>query len=148
MEYGVEVAYLRRRLGFVRLAMQLGVPIVPVFGAGQSKLYSYWRPFYDSPKGWISRKRWSAIARKIGFVPMVIWGWKGTPIPRQKKMTIVVGRPIQVPHHPSIEEIDDEIVEEWLDVYIKDLQSLYHDFLNGSLTNTVPAEEHPPLIIY
>ena len=36
---GQEVMYLRKRLGFVRLALKHGVPLVPAFAFGQSDAY-------------------------------------------------------------------------------------------------------------
>ncbi len=44
MEKGREVAFLRQRHGFVKLAMQQGVSIVPCFAFGQSSSYAWWKP--------------------------------------------------------------------------------------------------------
>ena len=41
MKHGQETMYLRKRLGFVRLAMNHGAPLVPAFAFGQSDTYSY-----------------------------------------------------------------------------------------------------------
>lgn len=41
MKHGQETLYLRKRLGFVRLAMNHGAPLVPAFAFGQTDTYSY-----------------------------------------------------------------------------------------------------------
>ena len=40
MKHGQETLYLRKRLGFVRLAMNHGAPLVPAFAFGQTDTYS------------------------------------------------------------------------------------------------------------
>ena len=40
MKTGVEVVYLKERYGFVKLAIQMGVPLVPVFAFGQTQAYT------------------------------------------------------------------------------------------------------------
>lgn len=43
LEKGKEVVYLTKRHGFVRLAIQQGAPIIPVFAFGQTATYNYWK---------------------------------------------------------------------------------------------------------
>ena len=40
MKHGQETLYLRKRLGFVRLALESGASLVPAFAFGQSEAYS------------------------------------------------------------------------------------------------------------
>lgn len=125
MQPGSEVAYLRKRYGFVRMALEHGAPLVPVFAFGQSDLYSYCRPFLDFPKGIISRGLWGKMARRMGFAPMLVWGVWGTPMPRRVPLTIVVGKPIEV---PKIEgPVPPELVEEYLKKFISSLEGLFEN---------------------
>lgn len=88
MNHSKEVVFLKRRLGFVRLAVENNVPLVPIFAFGQRDVYHFW-----FPRGAFH----TALSRKIMFVPMLFWGRWGSPIPFQKEMTLVVGKPVPVP---------------------------------------------------
>lgn len=98
MTPGEEVIFLKRRFGFVKLAMEAGAPLVPSFCFGQSQTYRWWRPngpFYEQ------------ISRRIGFTPLWFWGMFGSPVPYPSPMTIVVGTPIPVAQvqNPTNEEV-------------------------------------------
>jgi hypothetical protein len=79
MKEGVETIYLRKRFGFVKLAIQTGAQLVPAFTFGQCYAYKYWRlgpPLF--PDKWVA-----AVAKALGFAPIFFWGKWGTPIPHQ-----------------------------------------------------------------
>lgn len=108
MEPGREALYLRSRRGFVRMALQHGAPLVPVFAFGQSSHYGYLRLFIDWPRKLVPRAHAARFMRLAGYVPMLIWGRMGLPMPRRVPLRIVVGRPIAVPRcgHPTARQVD------------------------------------------
>eukprot|EP00195_Chlamydomonas_chlamydogama_P013725 CAMPEP_0202896348 /NCGR_PEP_ID=MMETSP1392-20130828/5370_1 /ASSEMBLY_ACC=CAM_ASM_000868 /TAXON_ID=225041 /ORGANISM="Chlamydomonas chlamydogama, Strain SAG 11-48b" /LENGTH=255 /DNA_ID=CAMNT_0049581675 /DNA_START=121 /DNA_END=888 /DNA_ORIENTATION=+ len=113
-----ELVYLKKRHGFVRMALQHGAPLVPVFAFNQTKAYSWYRPgpplFPAKLIAWVSRQ--------IGAVPLIIYGQWGTPAPHRAHMSVVVGRPIEVPHLP---EPPAEVVQQYLDAFISEMEALF-----------------------
>lgn len=122
LKKGKEAVYLHTRKGFIRLALEQGAPLVPVFCFGQSDLYGCWRPFIDWPKGLIPFTAWARFSRNIGYLPMMIWGQFGSPLPRRVPVTVVVGKPIPV---PKVENPSEEMVTEYLQRFISGLQGVF-----------------------
>jgi hypothetical protein len=62
MQHGQETAFLQRRRGFIRLAMQTGAHVVPCFAFGQTGTFSWFRP--GPPL--VSDASVQALSRRIG----------------------------------------------------------------------------------
>lgn len=111
-----EAIYCQGRLGFVRLAMAAGAPIVPLYAFGENQL------FVTSSFG-LAARRWLARKLRVG-VPLMA-GRFGVPfgLPLPTHVTVVVGRPIDTgaPNaNPTAAEVDvvfgryvDEIARLW-----------------------------------
>ena len=113
-----EVALLRRRTGFIRLAMQCGADVVPAFAFGQTATYRWLLP--GPPL--VPRRLVRALARRVGFAPMLLLGRGGSPAPLRSKLTVVVGKPLGL---PACEAPTDAEVRAWLEAFIKELAALF-----------------------
>jgi diacylglycerol O-acyltransferase 2, plant len=94
-------------------------PLCPAFAFGQTDCFHYWRP--GPPV--ISRSLVKTISRKIGFAPLLLWGWWGTPLPVGNPVTLVIGDPIKL---PKIESPSDEECQKYLTQFISDLKDLFY----------------------
>jgi len=79
------ILYLKKRKGFVKLALSTGSPIVTTFGFNLDGSYGHWFP----RNALVER-----ISRRMGVVPLVFWGRWCIPfgIPNPQKIHIVIGR--------------------------------------------------------
>jgi len=108
--------YLNKRKGFIKLALENGSPIVPAFSFHLDECYGFWLP---------SGKLYSNFARILGFAPVFFWGRHGIPLglPKPKKVHVVIGSPIDVPHEGEF--VKEESIEKYHKVFLIELTSLY-----------------------
>ncbi|MCO5583861.1 hypothetical protein L7F22_037776 [Adiantum nelumboides] len=113
MEHDCEVLFLKQRLGFIRIAIELGAPLVPCFVFGQTHAYKWWKP-----KGMV----YNQVCRALRFAPLVFWGMFGSPIPFPRPLYLAIGKPLQLKKNPqpTLEE-----VMEVQALFITSLQELY-----------------------
>lgn len=113
---------LLKRKGFIKIALQEGSPLVPVYGFGENNIYKV--PFWAKYKWvqYLSRecKRYTGFAlptfRGRGFFTSL------GLLPFRRPVVVVVGAPLNVPKiaNPTAEELDH-----WQGKYIAALQDLY-----------------------
>jgi len=114
------VLYLAKRMGFIKLALRHGVPVVPVFSFGLRNQYRYWVP---------KNKFIINFGRKIGVIPMIFFGMFGLPFapPSPCQYVNVVGAPIKL---PRIIEPTDEDVSKYHAIYCDALTKLFDGHKN------------------
>ncbi|KAH6556077.1 hypothetical protein KP509_1Z206500 [Ceratopteris richardii] len=113
MKHDCEVVYLKKRFGFIRIAVETGSPVVPCFIFGQTRVYNWWRP---------EGKLYERLSSALRFAPMLFWGKLWTPIPFSVPVCAVVGKPIEVTQNPN--PTQDELLEVQKS-FISSLQELY-----------------------
>lgn len=92
-----ERLYLKNRKGFIKLALQTGVDIVPVYLFGNTSVLSVYK-----------NKFLVGLSRKLQASLTYIWGKFYLPIPRPNKLLYVSGQPLGLPQidQPSQSDID------------------------------------------
>ncbi|KAJ1526183.1 hypothetical protein ONE63_009342 [Megalurothrips usitatus] len=112
---------LKKRKGFARIALQQGVPLVPVFTFNEHRLLSQVQgPLIGGLQNW--------FRHVVGFVPVVpvgrgVFQYSFGAVPHRLPLAVVVGEPIPVTRtaQPSPEQID-----ELLEKFEKALVALFH----------------------
>ncbi len=116
----VEWLDLRRKLGFVRLAMRRGLPLLPVYTFNEVD------HFKQLPYDYLDKYPLIRFLRihtqKLFGLPL--FPFVSNIIPPRSKVTTVIGNIVEVPH---ISNPTDEEVVKCLDKYIEAVQKLYDE---------------------
>jgi 2-acylglycerol O-acyltransferase 2 len=123
---GVSELVLSRRKGFVKIALQMGTPLVPVYGFGENELFYQ----VSNPEGSILRRVQEYIK---GITGVALPAFHGRGIflydygflPRRIPLVTVIGEPIPL---PKIEKPTDEDIEKYHTIYIENLKRLYNEY--------------------
>lgn len=120
---GEDVLVLSKRKGFVRLALSYGCDIVPIFGVGNSDLFTTYS-FASGFRMWLQKKLHISIP--------IFHGRYLTPLPHRVPVRVLVGEPLSVPK-PKVrgERPDDAVVEEYLKKYIERVKELHKNHTQG-----------------
>ncbi|KFZ54873.1 2-acylglycerol O-acyltransferase 2 [Antrostomus carolinensis] len=128
---------LKNRKGFVRLAMEHGTPLVPIFSFGENDLFEQVR----NPKGSWLRQLQHRLQQIMGIsLPLFhargIFQYSFGLIPYRRPIYTVVGKPIPVQrkHRPSKEEVDQ--------VHQKYLNELCKLFEEHKAKYNIPEDKH------
>lgn len=99
-KYGREIIYLKKRKGFIKLAIRQGVPVVPMYVFGVSDYY-YTSEFLLGPRMWIMKNLQICIPLSAGL--------GGSPVcPLLKRTSVVFGEPLKFDQcdEPTPEQLD------------------------------------------
>lgn len=123
--------YARHRRGFIRLALEYGARILPIYVFGEDQLYSTSSLF-------LSTRIW--IVKKLRIALPIAWGrWWNWLIPHRRELVMVMAEPIKPVREGEEEKIvkkvgdkrerrtdvTEEEVEETLKKYIAAMEALY-----------------------
>lgn len=123
MRPGVYKIVLKKRKGFVKLALRNGASLVPMFSFGELDLFD--QP--DNEPG-TKLRRWQDFVKAVtGIAPTKFIGrgffqYSYGMIPRRKPLNLVIGRPIDV---PKTAEPSDEMVDEYHQKFMDGLIELF-----------------------
>ncbi|KAJ3588978.1 hypothetical protein NHX12_009829 [Muraenolepis orangiensis] len=116
---GVNAVVMRQRQGFVRLALEYGADLVPVYSFGENELFR--QVIFE--EGSVGRRLQDLFKRIFGFAPCLFHGERFALLPYRTPITTVVGAPIAVPKRlvPTKEEVDH-----YHSLYMQSLSTLFH----------------------
>lgn len=105
--------YIRNRKGFVAVAVEEGVDIVPVYHFGNTQCLSFGPKFLE-PWG-----------RKWRFSLGLLYGIAKSPIPRRVRLLMCVGAPVKVVKTARNDPHFQAVVDSTHTAYMEALQGLY-----------------------
>ncbi|KAI8477462.1 MAG: diacylglycerol acyltransferase-domain-containing protein [Monoraphidium minutum] len=115
LDQGAEVIKLRERMGFVRIAVESGAPLLPVYHFGTSAMLR-----------WHAPKCLEGLSRRMRASLGIITGRWGLPLPYKVPLHAVVGPPVPVRQLPRGHPEFDAAVAEAHAAYVDALSGLYH----------------------
>eukprot|EP00475_Leptophrys_vorax_P042990 TRINITY_DN8136_c0_g1_i1.p1 TRINITY_DN8136_c0_g1~~TRINITY_DN8136_c0_g1_i1.p1 ORF type:complete len:483 (+),score=98.78 TRINITY_DN8136_c0_g1_i1:127-1575(+) len=108
------VSIITKHKGFVRLGLQRGVSLVPVFSFGENQLME--NIYLPTVQEWFQKKI------LYGF-PHLPYGRGYSPVPNARPVTLAVGKPIDL---PQVNEPTEEQVNYYHKLYFDSLLELFH----------------------
>eukprot|EP00930_Biecheleria_cincta_P059312 TRINITY_DN45059_c0_g1_i1.p1 TRINITY_DN45059_c0_g1~~TRINITY_DN45059_c0_g1_i1.p1 ORF type:complete len:366 (+),score=56.35 TRINITY_DN45059_c0_g1_i1:65-1162(+) len=106
-----EAAYLRRRKGFVKLALESGAALVPCYTLGNSSVYDA-----------LTNKSLQRLSKALRASVTLFWGRFYLPIPYRRPVCFLMANPIEV---PKIEKPSQEDIDKWHQVFCDQMAALF-----------------------
>ena len=105
--------YLSSRKGFIKLALQHGIPLVPMYCFGENECYSEINLFF-------SFRKW--LQNKFKIVVPFVYGRGFTLIPYKVKLTVEIGNPLEFsrasnPTQVQIDQLHERFAKEMLRLF-------------------------------
>ncbi|CAM0141849.1 diacylglycerol O-acyltransferase 1 [Umbelopsis sp. WA50703] len=125
---GVMDLVLKRRFGFVKIAVQTGASLVPTLSFGENDLYEQ----VENDENSRLRQWQKKIQHALGFtMPLFhgrgVFNYDFGLLPHRHPIHTVVGKPIPVPEDAK-ERSMDEVVKELHEKYMQALQDMYNRY--------------------
>ncbi|XP_067122256.1 LOW QUALITY PROTEIN: 2-acylglycerol O-acyltransferase 2-like [Centruroides vittatus] len=122
---GTVTLTLRRRKGFIKMALRHGASLVPSFSFGENDIFKQ----LENPDGSFLRKMQNRLTKILGFSPPIFYGrgifqYNMGYLPFRKEIVTVVGKPIEV---EKTENPTDEQIQKLHQAYIESLQQLFDE---------------------
>jgi len=122
---GNVLLYLKNRKGFVKVALEHGASLVPVFAFGENELYNQ----VNNPKGSFIRMIQDKMQTILGFATPIFSGrgifqYNFGLLPRRKPINVIFGTPIKCPLLPK-EQISNKIIDFYHSQYVSALKDLF-----------------------
>lgn len=120
---------LKRRKGFVKLAIRTGADLVPVLAFGENELYEQ----VTSDSHPLVHKFQLMVKKCMGFtIPLFhargVFNYDVGLMPYRKPLNIVVGRPIKVVQSRKGEMVDEGYVDEIHAAYVRELERIWEEW--------------------
>ncbi|KAM6907776.1 2-acylglycerol O-acyltransferase 3b [Xenentodon cancila] len=117
---GVNTVLMKQRKGFVRMALEFGADLVPVYTFGENELFRQLILSEDS----LGRRLQDLFKKIMGFAPCLFVGERFGFIPYRTAVTTVVGSPVSV--GKSVTPTEEE-VDHYHRLYMEALTKLFHE---------------------
>ncbi|XP_040006748.1 2-acylglycerol O-acyltransferase 3b [Xiphias gladius] len=117
---GVNTVVVEQRKGFVKVALEFGADLVPVYSFGENEIFKQ----VIFSEGSLCRRLQDLFKNIIGFAPCLFVGECLAFLPYRTPVTTIVGSPISVPKRvtPTEEEVDH-----YHRLYMEALSKLFHE---------------------
>ena len=109
--------YIKKRVGFIKLALQHGFNVVPTYSFGENQTYS-------NVQGLWKFRLWLNSLSVPGIVVFGSWLFPLLPKRHPKGLTVVVGEPLVL---PTISDPTRDEVKLWHDKYMASLVRLFEE---------------------
>jgi len=108
------LAISAQRKGFIKLALQTGTPIIPLYMFGNTTVLTplRWKPLMN-------------LSRTLQASITYVWGSCGLPIPRKKTLCYVRGLVLDM---PKIAEPTQEDIDKYHQLYIDEVKRIYEKY--------------------
>jgi len=113
---GEDRVVLAGRKGFIRLALQHGAPVVPVYAFGLADIYE--------TKTWLlGLRKW--ISKKFKICIPIFYGRWLSPMPRRVPIQVCFGAPVDMPRIPEPKKAD---IDRYHAQYVQSLRTLFDTY--------------------